>query len=201
MSVEKLKAAGDASCQTTADLHTVAGLLWQHDCGCIAVVDDSRHVKGVITDRDICMASLMTGKQLADLSVADCMSADVVSARDRDSLREAEMLMRARGVRRLPVLDEEDHLVGVLSCNDLLRGVDLLRGGDDGSAKGLLEKTAVHLVRALAMIGQSRAALPEVLGDRPGPAAEESKHMIARAKAKSSLTDILGPQALTGPKR
>lgn len=154
MSVENLMTEGVASCPTTADLHTVAGLLWQHDCGCIAVVDDSRHVKGMITDRDICMASMMTGKQLADLSVADCMSADVVSACERDSLREAELIMRAQGVRRLPVLDDQDHLVGILSCNDLLRGVDLVRGGDDGGAKEELEKTAVHLIRTLAMIGQ-----------------------------------------------
>lgn len=145
---------GTASCLVTDNLAHAASLLWQKDCGSLPVVDEGNHVQGIITDRDICMAAFVTGRPLAELSVGDSMAEDVAGVGSDDSLLAAEMLMRSRGVHRLPVVDPDRRLLGMLCSNDLLRWVD------GGGATGAKPSDAVRLVRTLATIGQPRSSLP-----------------------------------------
>jgi CBS-domain-containing membrane protein len=73
----------------------------------------------MVTDRDVCMHALMSGRRLQDCRVADAMSADVCACGASDSVEAAQALMRRRRVRRLPVVDGDRHLIGILSINDL----------------------------------------------------------------------------------
>jgi CBS-domain-containing membrane protein len=75
----------------------------------------------MITDRDICMAAYTQGKPLQEIRVQSAMSKDVVSCKSTDSLEQAEELMRRNKVRRLPVVDAEKRLVGLLSLHDVAR--------------------------------------------------------------------------------
>ncbi len=154
MRVDEQMTKNVATCKTGDSLARAAKQLWDCDCGSMPVVDDRRRVLGMITDRDICMAALTTGKSLADLRVRDAMAKDVASMRPSESVREAELVMRARGVRRLPVLDDQNRLIGLLCCNDLVRWVD------DGGANGTTVQDAVHLLRTLATVGRPRTATP-----------------------------------------
>lgn len=95
------------------------------------------------------MAGLFAGRPLAELRVGDAMACDVAVLRMRQTLREAELLMRIRAVRRLPVVDDGLCVVGMLSCHDLFRWVD------DGGSIGQTGE-ALHLVRTLAAIGRTR---------------------------------------------
>jgi CBS domain-containing protein len=140
------------SCDPTDDLATAASRLWENDCGSLPVLDDRGHVVGMLTDRDICMAAMFSGKPLGELRVAAVMTKDVATVREHDSLRDAEMIMRSRSVHRLPVVDDHQRVVGILACNDLLRWVD-----DGGRADSNQE--AVHLVRTLAAVGHRRMPL------------------------------------------
>ena len=98
------------------------------------------------------MAAYTSGRGLHELKVADIMTENVATIGREESLQDAEEAMRARGVRRLPVLDEERRLIGVLSCNDLCRWVD------DGGSNGARHHDATHLVRTLATIGKPRGS-------------------------------------------
>jgi len=135
-------------------LDAAARLLWDNDCGCLPVVDAAGVLKGMITDRDICMAALSTGRSIAELRVAESMTRDVAFVGPRDALSTAEDAMRRRRVHRLPVVDAERRVVGVLCANDLLRWVD------DGGADGPTSSEAVHLVRTLAEICRPRTSVP-----------------------------------------
>jgi len=95
--------------------------MWDGDCGSIPVVDSWSRVIGMITDRDICMAAYTQGRSLEQIRVQDVMSKNVTSCKTSDSLEQAEELMRRQKVRRLPVVDAEMHLVGLLSINDIAR--------------------------------------------------------------------------------
>lgn len=139
-------------CNTGDSLAEAARLLWEHDCGCAPVVDDEGQLLGIVTDRDICMAAYTTGRGLHELHVADIMARNLATARPQESLHQAELIMRARGVRRLPVVDERHRVVGMLSCNDLCRWVD------DGGSNGSQHHDAVHLVGTLATVGRPRVA-------------------------------------------
>jgi CBS domain-containing protein len=95
--------------------------MWDHDCGCLPVCggDGVRRIVGVITDRDICMHALFQGKPLQELRVSDAMAKQVQVCRPGDSLADAEKTMREARIRRLPVVDEQDALVGMISLADL----------------------------------------------------------------------------------
>jgi len=140
------------SCRVDTNLVEAARQLWDSDCGSLPVVDGRGRVLGMITDRDICMAGMTTGKPLGALWAGAAMAKDVVTTRPTESVHEAEMRMRARSVRRLPVIDDQDRLVGMLSCNDLVQWVDA------GKAAGATERDSSHLLRTLATIGRTRDA-------------------------------------------
>lgn len=123
MRVQDLMTRQTQSCRSEDTLEHAAQLMWNADCGCIPVCtgDGVTRVTGVITDRDICMSALFQGKALRDLRVNDAMSKSVQTCRFSDSLAQAEKIMRNARIRRLPVLDDRDSLIGMISLADLAR--------------------------------------------------------------------------------
>ena len=121
MKIEKLMVKRVLSCFPEDDLRAPARAMWEGDCGCIPVLDSWSRVIGMITDRDICMACYTQGKRPEDIRVQDVMSKNVVSCKATDSIEQAEEEMRRNKLRRLPVLDSEKHLIGLLSLNDIAR--------------------------------------------------------------------------------
>jgi CBS-domain-containing membrane protein len=80
---------------------------------------DEGHLTGIVTDRDICMAALMTGLPLGLIRVREVMTVDVFTCDPDDEISAAHALMREQQVRRLPVVDKEEQVVGIVSLNDL----------------------------------------------------------------------------------
>jgi len=123
MNVLEIMTRDVASCRETDALAEAARLMAELDCGCIPVTADavSRKVIGIVTDRDICLASYRTGKPLSELRVRDAMATPVRTCAADASAAEAEYVMRDAQVRRLPVVDERGALVGIVSLADLAR--------------------------------------------------------------------------------
>ena len=102
-------------------LSRAAELMERLDCGCIPVVDGRRHVVGVLTDRDVCLAALRSDQPLSSLCCRGSMSQPAHVCRAVDALAEANRLMVLHRVRRLPVVDAEGCLTGMLSLDDVAR--------------------------------------------------------------------------------
>ena len=96
-----------------------AGFMLSADTGSIPVCENDK-VIGMITDRDIAVRGIAAGKG-PDCSVRDLMSKDIVCARDSDDVESVARQMADAQVRRLPVLDDSDRLVGMVSLGDLAR--------------------------------------------------------------------------------
>ena len=109
------------SCRREHTLNHAAQLMWDHCLGFLPVLDSDEHIVGVITDRDICMAAYTQGKLLRDIVVDTTMARSVFSCRAEDNVIAAEKTMQERQVRRLPVVDAEARLVGIVSLDDLAR--------------------------------------------------------------------------------
>lgn len=121
MNVRQLMSSPATSCSPDDSLSHAAHLLWEHDCGMLPVVDRAGRLGATITDRDVCMGAYTKGRRLGELRVADSMSHRLVTCRDDDSIATAARTMIDHRVRRLPVVDADGKLCGVLSLNDLAR--------------------------------------------------------------------------------
>jgi len=133
-------------------LERAAQIMWEHDCGCVPIVDHEQHLVGVITDRDICMGAYTQGGCLRDIPVHRCMSRAAQVCAPDDTLESAASRMGSQQVRRLPVVDGEGHVVGILALGDLARSVGPTRGGPQKQALG------GEVTRALSSISEPRRA-------------------------------------------
>jgi CBS domain-containing protein len=121
MNVQSLMTKNPKCCRAEESLRTAAYLMWECDIGSIPVVDQDHRVVGMITDRDICMAGYFQDRPLSDIQVRQAMASQIVACRPEDDVKTAERLMRDNQIRRLPIIDREGHLMGVVSVNDLAR--------------------------------------------------------------------------------
>lgn len=94
-----------------------------HDglCGILPVIDSRGKLVGVVTDRDLLLATSGTRRSLSNISVHEAMTATVTTCGPDEAVTAALKTMELRGLRRLPVVDSDGHLIGVLSIDDIVR--------------------------------------------------------------------------------
>jgi CBS domain-containing protein len=124
MNVSDIMTMSVHSCRLGESLNAAARIMWDHEVGCVPIVNADGYLVGLVTDRDVCMGAYTTGKTLAAISVDTAMSRKVISCRGHDPLRGVEDLMRSHQLRRLPVVDDAGRLVGILSLADLARNFE-----------------------------------------------------------------------------
>lgn len=127
MKVSDLMTKEVRTCHRHDALNRAAQLMWENDCGAVPVVDSDLKVIGMLTDRDICMAAYTQGVALADASVGSAMSGNICVCNASDNIASAAERMRERQIRRLPVIDDDQRLVGILSMSDIALETDRLR--------------------------------------------------------------------------
>jgi CBS domain-containing protein len=88
------------------------------DSGAILVAEDG-HLRGLLTDRDIVVRAIAEGRDPSSVEVREICSSDIQALRPDDDVDRAVQLMRDRHVRRIPVVEEGDHPVGIVSIGDL----------------------------------------------------------------------------------
>jgi CBS domain-containing protein len=120
MKVKEVMKGNPKACSPTDSLADAAHFMWDYDCGIVPVVTDGGKVVGVVTDRDICMATAMKNRSPSNIALEDVLSGEVYSCTPDDDVIVALQTMRDRKVRRLPVLDD-GCLTGMLSMNDIVR--------------------------------------------------------------------------------
>jgi CBS domain-containing protein len=121
MKLKDLMTADVKCCVDYNTLNTAAQMMWEHDIGCVPVVDKDGRAIGMLTDRDICMSAYMQGVPLTGALVTSAMSKEVFSCTPEDDLAAAEKLMKEKQIRRLLVVDAKGHPVGLISLNDIAR--------------------------------------------------------------------------------
>jgi CBS-domain-containing membrane protein len=119
MKISQIMKTDVEACGVDDNLAAAASRMWDCDIGCLPVLDAEGQLAGVVTDRDICMAAFTRGERLQDIPVSIAMAKEVLSCSPDATLVEAEEVMRSGQVRRLPVIDSDGCLVGIVSLNDL----------------------------------------------------------------------------------
>jgi CBS domain-containing protein len=125
-----------------ATIRSVAAKMKQLDVGVMPVLDNG-NLLGLVTDRDIVIRAVAEGKDPDSSTVADIMTRSVITCSEEDDVSEAEKLMEEKKIRRIPVTDAQDHIVGILSLGDLAKSVDKSDAGEvlrDVSEEGRPER-------------------------------------------------------------
>ena len=121
MHVKEVMSHPVVTCPADSTLDQAARLMWEFDCGVVPVVGDDGRLAGVVTDRDICMAAYTQGGALNSIPVSTAMAKQVVAGHGNDSVESVEAMMRTNQVRRIPILDDENRVMGLVSINDFAR--------------------------------------------------------------------------------
>ena len=96
-----------------------AKLMMDNHIGCVPICDDSQKVVGVVTDRDIILRTIACDKDVKTTPVSDIMSCNVCCCTPNTDINEAEKMMSQNQIRRIPVCDCNNHVVGILTLGDL----------------------------------------------------------------------------------
>ena len=122
--------AGDVMTRNVMTIHEddtltqAARLMEEGDCGALPVVNSSGRFTGMITDRDIAVRAIARGLDPRRTRVAACMSDDTFACHTNDPLRECMRQMARHQIRRLPIVNDREQVIGILSQADLARYAD-----------------------------------------------------------------------------
>jgi CBS domain-containing protein len=106
-------------------LKDIAKMMLDHDVGEIPIVDDDARPVGVVTDRDIVVRLVAAGQDPAQVRAEDCMTSPAITLNVESDLRECADVMVRERIRRVPVVDGDGRLCGIVALADLERRNDV----------------------------------------------------------------------------
>lgn len=146
MQVKEIMTGDVAYCGPQSALADAAMLMWHKDCGSVPVVNHEGKVVGIITDRDICMAVVTRDRLASQISVGEVIGGLVRVCSPDDDVEAALATMRYAQIRRLPVVDRDGSLCGILSICDALQ----CTGKDEKKSKRVSRKKVLQTLRAIS---------------------------------------------------
>jgi CBS domain-containing protein len=152
MKVKTIMTRPAVSCAPETSVALAGQMMRQIDGGVLPVVEKGRLV-GVVTDRDICLGLAERNRRPSEVTVQQVMSRGLQACGEKDEVRRALITMRAKRIRRLPVVDAQGQLRGMLSVNDVI-----LRSEPVGNGQAVsYEET----IKTLQRICEHRYPVPE----------------------------------------
>ena len=103
----------------TDSVMKAAQLMKSQDVGPIPIVKDGKTLEGIVTDRDLALKVVAKGLDPKTTPVEDVMTDNVVTCNANDDIQKALELMQKHQVRRIPVVDSDDHLLGIIAQADV----------------------------------------------------------------------------------
>ena len=111
---------GDVCCvKPETKITDVAKLMEKNHIGCVPVCDNSNYLVGLVTDRDIILRGVACGKDTNTTPASEIMTCNVCTCNENDEIQKAERKMSENQIRRLPVCDSNNRVVGILTLGDL----------------------------------------------------------------------------------
>ena len=112
--------SGDVCCvKPETTLYDITKLMQKEHIGCVPVCNNENHIVGLITDRDILLRGLACDKNIKTTPVSEIMTKDVCYCNPEDEIKDAENKMSEYQIRRIPVVEKNGKVVGILTMGDL----------------------------------------------------------------------------------
>ncbi len=151
MNVQTLMTGSPFFAAENATVSQVAKIMAEREVGVVPIVDASRRVLGILTDRDICKAIATTNCAACEIPALGLASRPVITCGPEEELESALKTMRHHHIRRLPVVDAEGRLQGILSIDDVV----------------LRSEEAMERSQSAVSFGDAVRTLKAIYGERP----------------------------------
>jgi CBS domain-containing protein len=158
MSLERICSKDVVTISPEANVLEAAKLMHSKHVGCLVVTDDFRPI-GILTDRDIVLKLVASEQKPAEIAVKKIMTTNPTMVNVNYDVLDAVRLMRTRGVRRLPIVDEHQRLFGIMTMDDVLAAF----GMEAGDLAGVVQKE--FNLEAAAFAGSSLNCMNPEGGD------------------------------------
>ena len=119
MKVGDVMTPGVETISPDASIQEAATLMAEHDVGALPVM--AERLEGILTDRDIILRVVVDGRDPTQVRVRDVMSSMLFTCGPDDTVEAALRTMREHQIRRLPVLDANGRVIGIVALSDLAR--------------------------------------------------------------------------------
>jgi CBS domain-containing protein len=121
MKIRDMMTPNPVCCVPTDSAHTVARIMCDESVGSIPVIidQDSRKLVGVITDRDLCCSVVANGLDSKATPIEKFMTLNPVACREGENVENCESLMQEHQIRRIPIVDSNDRVIGIVAQADL----------------------------------------------------------------------------------
>lgn len=120
MSIERICQRGVDIAELGESVQAVAERMRQRTVGCLVIVDEDRHPLGIATDRDLVLRVLAEGKDPYSTRIESAMTYDLKTISIDGGIEQALRIMRGGSFRRVPVVDAEEKLAGLVTLDDVL---------------------------------------------------------------------------------
>ena len=118
MKVKEVMHSGVSWVEPDTKLNAIAEIMQSEDIGAVPVGENDRLI-GMVTDRDMACRALAKGKQPESMTARDVMSPGVTWCKEGEDIEDAIRIMEKKKVRRLPVINDDKRMVGMLSIGDI----------------------------------------------------------------------------------
>lgn len=102
-------------------VYDVARIMNENHIGCIPICNDEKNIVGVVTDRDIVLRTVACDKDVKQTQVSEIMTTNVYTCKCEQEVKEAQDLMKKNQIRRIPIVDSNSKMVGILTTGDLIK--------------------------------------------------------------------------------
>ena len=120
MTVKEVMTKPIATCRLDTNLAEATALMWENNCGILPVLSETGQLAGVVTDRDVCIALGTRDVRSSALSVQDVINRQPRVCKTNDDIHTALWQMSEAKVRRLPVVNDDAMVVGIVSMDDVV---------------------------------------------------------------------------------
>lgn len=111
---------GKVACVTPQDtISNVAKVMQANHIGCVPVCNEQKQICGIITDRDIVLRAVACDKDMNNTMASEIMTTDLCTCKQDDEMTNAQSQMEFNQIRRLPVCDNQNRVVGMLTLGNL----------------------------------------------------------------------------------
>ncbi len=94
-------------------------IMEEQNCGAVPVTDKNLHILGIVTDRDIALFTVLQHKNPEKTKLGEFMTRDVITCLESEELEDLITRMREYQIRRIPIVDSKNRLIGMISLGDI----------------------------------------------------------------------------------